>query len=295
MPDQDTITAGDPKFSQDASPTPPRLVRPGQGAQPVAEGRAYIPTQIAPPPAPLPMIDTGPGQIPKKPLGNTGEHVSIIGIGGFTLGASSSLEEAVSIVHEAIDSGVTFFDNAWEYNDHRSEDWMGRALAGQRDKVFLMTKVCTHGRDKNVAMKQLEESLGRLHTDHLDLWQIHEVVYYNDPELCFAKNGVVEALIQAKKDGKVRFVGFTGHKSPQIHLRMLELADQHGFHFDTVQMPLNAFDATYRSFQQYVLPEVNKRGMGAIGMKSLGGSGEPVQQGAITVDEALRYAMSLPV
>jgi aryl-alcohol dehydrogenase-like predicted oxidoreductase len=295
MPDQNTAIAGDPKFSDDASPVPPQLVRPGQGTELVAEGRAYIPTGIAPPPAPLPMIDTGPGQIPKKPLGNTGEHVSIIGIGGFTLGASSSLEEAVSIVHEAIDAGVTFFDNAWEYNDHRSEDWMGRALAGQRDKVFLMTKVCTHGRDKNVAMKQLEESLTRLRTDHLDLWQIHEVVYYNDPELHFAKNGVVEALALAKKQGKVRYVGFTGHKSPQIHLRMLELADQHGFHFDTVQMPLNAFDATYRSFQQYVLPEVNKRGMAGIGMKSLGGSGEPVQQGAITVDEALRYAMSLPV
>ena len=295
MPDQTTIIAGDPRYPMDASSVPPQIVRPGEGAQPVAMGRAYLPAQVAQPPAPLPMIDTGPDRIPKKPLGSTGEHVSIIGIGGFTLGASSSLEEAVAIVHEAIDNGVTFFDNAWEYNNHRSEDWMGRALAGRRDQVFLMTKVCTHGRDKNVAMKQLEESLTRLRTNHLDLWQIHEVVYFNDPDLCFAKNGVVEALIQAKQDGKVRYVGFTGHKTPQIHLRMLELADQHGFHFDTVQMPLNAFDATYRSFQQYVLPEARRRSMGAIGMKSLGGTGEPLQQGAITVDEALRYAMSLPV
>ncbi|MBV9849715.1 MAG: aldo/keto reductase, partial [Armatimonadetes bacterium] len=240
------------------------------------------------------MTNTGPGQIPQKPLGRTGVHVSIIGLGGSSLGDASSLEEAVNIVHEAVDAGVNFMDNAWEYNDHRSEDWMGRALQGRRDKVFLMTKVCTHGRDKKVAMQQLEESLLRLRTDYLDLWQIHEVVYYDDPELHFAQNGVWEALAQAKKDGKVRFIGFTGHKTPQLHLRMMALADEYGLHFDTVQMPLNAFDATYRSFQQFVLPEALRRGMGVIGMKSLGGSGEMVQQGAVTVREALRYAMSLP-
>lgn len=295
--DNSPPVAGDPRYPSDASPRPPSIQPPrAQGkAVPVAEAQALLrETAIAPPP-PLPMTDTGPGQIPKKPLGKTGANVSIIGIGGSSLGDASSLEEAIQIVHEAVDAGVNFMDNAWEYNDHRSEEWMGRALAGRRDKVFLMTKVCTHGRDKNVAMQQLEESLKRLRTDHLDLWQIHEVVYYNDPELHFAKNGVVEALALAKQQGKVRFVGFTGHKHPQIHLRMLALADEHGVKFDTVQMPLNPFDASYRSFQQHVLPEALRRGMGAIGMKSLGGNGEPIQQGAITVTEALRYAMSLPV
>jgi aryl-alcohol dehydrogenase-like predicted oxidoreductase len=245
--------------------------------------------------APLPMTHPNTGQIPHKPLGNTGVSVSIMGIGGFSLGEAKSLDEATRIAHEAIAEGINFFDNAWEYNDHRSEEWMGRALQGYRDRVFLMTKVCTHGRDAKVGMRMLEESLRRLRTDHLDLWQIHEVIYYNDPDLHFAPGGVVEALAQAKQQGKVRFVGFTGHKDPAIHLRMLELADQHGFHFDTVQMPLNCFDATYRSFEQHVLPEVLRRKMGALGMKSLGGGGEPIQQGEVRVNEALRYAMSLPV
>ncbi|MCW3100586.1 MAG: aldo/keto reductase [Chthonomonadaceae bacterium] len=245
--------------------------------------------------AALPMTNTGPGQIPQKPLGKTGVNVSIIGIGGFTLGQAKSYDEAEQILHEAVDAGVTFMDNAWEYNEHKSEDWMGRGLQGRRDKVFLMTKVCTHGRDAKVAMQQLDESLRRLRTDHLDLWQIHEVVHFNDPDLHFMPGGAVEALILAKQQGKVRFLGFTGHKNPMIHLRMLELADQHNVKFDTVQMPLNPFDATFRSFAQHVLPEANRRGMGALGMKSLGGSGEAVLKGAITVPEALRFAMSLPV
>ena len=245
--------------------------------------------------APLPMTNTGPGQVPRKPLGKTGVNVSIMGIGGSTVGQAKSYDEAAQIMHEAIDAGVTFMDNAWEYNEHKSEEWMGQALQGRRDKVFLMTKVCTHGRDAKVAMQQLEESLRRLRTDHLDLWQIHEVVHFNDPDLHFMQGGVVEALALAKQQGKVRFVGFTGHKSPMIHLRMLELADQHGVYFDTVQMPLNPFDATFRSFAQHVLPEANRRGIGALGMKSLGGSGEAVLQGKITVTEALRFAMSLPV
>jgi aryl-alcohol dehydrogenase-like predicted oxidoreductase len=199
--------------------------------------------------------------------------------------------EAVAIVHEAVDAGVTFFDNAWEYHDGKSEEWMGEGLKGRRDKVFLMTKVCTHGRDKKVAMRQLEESLKRLQTDHLDLWQVHECVYDNDPERHFAKGGVIEALDEAKKAGKVRYVGFTGHKNPAIHLKMLS----YDYPFDSVQMPLNPFDATYRSFAANVLPEVNKRGMAALGMKSLGGNGQPVIQGVVSVGEALRYAMSLPV
>ena len=240
---------------------------------------------------PLAMTNTGPDQIPRKPLGSTGEQVSIIGLGGYHLGTLRSLDDAVRLVQEAVDAGVTFFDNAWEYNDHRSEEWMGRGLQGRRDKVFLMTKVCTHGRDKKVAMQQLEESLKRLRTDHLDLWQIHEVIYENDPDLHFAKGGVVEALDQAKKDGKVRFVGFTGHKSPAIHLKMLA----HNYPFDTVQLPLNCFDGTYRSFEQQVLPELERRGIAALGMKSLGGDGQPILHGVVGAEEALRYAMSLPV
>jgi len=239
----------------------------------------------------LELSDVGPDKIPRKPFGKTKERLSVIGLGGFSIGSAPSYKEAEQIVHEAIDAGVNFCDNAWEYHDGRSEEWMGRALKGRRDKVFLMTKVCTHGRDKKVAMTQLEESLKRLQTDHLDLWQIHEVVYDNDPDLHFAKGGVVEALEEAKKQGKVRYVGFTGHKRPAIHLKMLA----HDFPFDSVQMPLNCFDASYRSFTNEVLPEVLKRGMAALGMKSMGGGGQPILEGAITPQEALRYAMSLPV
>jgi aryl-alcohol dehydrogenase-like predicted oxidoreductase len=242
-------------------------------------------------PQPLVLTNTGPDRIPRKPLGRTGEHVSVIGMGGYSLGAAPSLDEAIRMAHEAIDAGVNFFDNAWDYHDGKSEEWMGRALQGRRNKVFLMTKVCTHGRGKDVAMKQLEESLKRLRTDHLDLWQIHECIYDNDPDLHFAKGGVVEALDLAKKQGKVRFVGFTGHKHPAIHLKMLS----YNYPFDTVQMPLNCFDATYRSFEALVLPEIARRGMAALGMKSLGGGGESLFHGVVTIEEALRYAMSLPV
>jgi aryl-alcohol dehydrogenase-like predicted oxidoreductase len=242
-------------------------------------------------PPQLELSDTGPDKIPRKPFGRTAEKVSVIGLGGYSLADAPSLQEAIAVVHEAIDAGVNFFDNAWEYHDGKSEEWMGQALKGRRDKVFLMTKVCTHGRDKQVAMRQLDESLKRLQTDHLDLWQVHECVYDNDPERHFAKGGVIEALDEAKKAGKVRYVGFTGHKNPSIHLKMLS----YDYPFDSVQMPLNAFDASYRSFQKQVLPEVNKRGMAGLGMKSLGGNGQPVLKGVVTVEEALRYAMSLPV
>lgn len=235
--------------------------------------------------------DNGSGNIPKKPLGRTGLQVSAIGVGGYHLGSAKDPAEAKAIVDAAIDAGINFFDNAWDYHDGGSEEWLGAALKGKRDRVVLMTKVCTHGRDKNVAMDMLEESLRRLQTDHLDVWQIHEVIYDNDPDLIFRPNGAAEALVQAKKDGKVRFVGFTGHKDPSIHLKVLS----HDFPFDTVQMPLNCLDATFRSFEQQVLPEVNRRGMAALGMKSMGGSGELVSSGAVTAAEALRYAMSLPV
>jgi predicted aldo/keto reductase-like oxidoreductase len=218
-------------------------------------------------------------------------EVSALALGGHHLGLVKTKREAVRVVHEAIDAGLDFMDNAWEYNEGRSEEWMGEALEGRRGRVFLMTKLCTHGRDRKTAMRQLEQSLRRLKTDHLDLWQIHEVVYDNDPDLHFAPGGAVEALEQAKREGKVRFVGFTGHKDPAIHLKMLA----HGFPFDTCQMPLNVFDATFRSFEQRVLPELLKRGIAPLGMKSMCGEGGPVKKRAVTPTEALRYAMSLPV
>jgi aryl-alcohol dehydrogenase-like predicted oxidoreductase len=230
-------------------------------------------------------------EIPKRPLGRTGLEVSALGIGGYHLGSVNSEAEATQIVNEALDAGVNFFDNAWEYHQGLSEERLGRALKGKRDRAIVMTKVCAHGRDKNVAMRQLEESLTRLQTDHLDVWQIHEVIYENDPDLIFAPGGAAEALLEAKQQGKVRFLGFTGHKDPSIHLKMLS----HNFPFDTVQMPLNCLDATFRSFETNVLPEVKRRGMAALGMKSLGGSGELVSQGAVVVTMGLRYAMSLPV
>lgn len=230
------------------------------------------------------------GQVPKKRLGKTGVQVSAMGLGEYHLGSAETDQAANEIVAKAIDHGVTFFDNAWEYHDGLSEERMGKALKGRRDQVFLMTKVCTHGRDKKVALRMLEESLRRLQTDHLDLWQIHEVVYDNDPDLVFAPNGVAEALVAAKQQGKVRFVGFTGHKDPEIHLKMLS----HDFPFDTVQMPLNCCDM-FRSFETHVLPEATRQGIAALGMKSLGGSGELVRHGAVTPEQGLRYAMSLAV
>lgn len=233
----------------------------------------------------------GGAEIPKRPLGKTGVQVSIIGLGGYHLGTASSSDEATQIVHEAIDRGVNFFDNAWEYHKGESEERLGKALKGKRDGVVLMTKVCTHGRDKKVAMQMLEDSLTRLGTDHLDVWQIHEVVYDDDPDKIFMPGGAIEALDQAKQQGKVRFVGFTGHKDPDIHLKMLA----HNYAFDTVQMPLNVLDGTYaRSFEKMVLPELLRRGIAPLGMKSLCGSGEPVLHGAYTAEEGLRYAMSVP-
>jgi len=229
--------------------------------------------------------------IPRRPLGKTGLQVSALGVGGYHLGTAETEEIATRIVHEAIDNGINFFDNAWEYHKGVSEERLGKALQGKRDQVILMTKVCTHGRDKKVAMQQLEQSLVRLRTDHLDVWQIHEVVYDDDPDKIFAPGGAIEALDEAKKQGKVRFVGFTGHKDPDIHLKMLS----HNYPFDTVQMPLNVLDATYaRSFQKEVLPELVKRGIAPLGMKSLCGSGEPVKNGIFTAEEGLRYAMSVP-
>jgi uncharacterized protein len=251
-----------------------------------------------PPPASSPAAAGAPAtsppradEIPTRPLGRTGVRVSALGMGGHHLGDIASVEEAIRMIHEAVDAGINFFDNCWEYFNGRTEDWLGRGLKGRRNRVILMTKVCTHGRDAGVALRMLEQSLRRLQTDHLDLWQIHAVTYDNDPRLAYAAGGVLEAFDRAKREGKVRFVGFTGHKDPAIHLEMLRL----GYAFDTVQMPLNPLDATFRSFERQVLPEVNRRGMGALGMKSMGGTADVVRHGILTAEEALRYAMSLPV
>ena len=253
------------------------------GAVPLMPSRAFS-TAGVPPQSPA-------GTVPKKTLGRTGVQVSALGIGGYHLGSATTDQAANEIVAKALDHGIDFFDNAWEYHDGLSEERLGRALKGKRQSAFLMTKVCTHGREKKLAMRMLEESLRRLQTDHLDLWQIHEVIYENDPDLIFAPGGAAEALLDAKKQGKVRFVGFTGHKDPEIHLKMLA----HDFPFDTVQMPLNCFDATFRSFETHVVPEATRRGIAVLGMKSLGGSGEMVRHGGITAQQGLRYAMSLPV
>jgi aryl-alcohol dehydrogenase-like predicted oxidoreductase len=230
--------------------------------------------------------------IPQRPFGrHTEQMVSALALGGYHIGEIRSRREAIRIIQAAIDEGITFLDNAWEYNEHESEERMGRAIADRRDRVFLMTKVCTHGRDAKVAMRQLEQSLKRLRTDYLDLWQIHECVYFNEPELHFARGGVIEALDRAKREGKVRYVGFTGHKHPEIHLRMLSFE----YPFDSCQLPLNCFDASFNSFEQRVLPELIRQRIAVLGMKSLGGRGDAVKRRAVRVEDALRYAMSLPV
>jgi aryl-alcohol dehydrogenase-like predicted oxidoreductase len=229
--------------------------------------------------------------IPLRKFGKHDVEISALGLGGHHVGSAKDEKTAIEIVHAALDGGITFYDNCWEYHNGKSEDWLGKGLKGERDKVFLMTKVCTHGREAMLATQMLEQSLRRLQTDHLDLWQIHGVVFQNDPELFIRKNGAAEALLKAKEQGKVRFLGFTGHKDPDVHLAMLNT----GFPFDAVQMPLNPFDATFMSFEQKVLPVLNQRGIAPLGMKPIGGHGEPVQKGVLTASEALRYAMSLPV
>ena len=230
------------------------------------------------------------GEIPRRRFGRHGDLVSALGLGGYHVGLVGAERDAIRLIHAAIDGGVTFLDNAWEYHDGKSEIRMGKAIRDRRQQVFLMTKVCTHGRDAKTAMRQLEQSLRRLQTDYLDLWQIHECAYDTDPERHFARGGVVEALDRARKEGKVRYVGFTGHKDPEIHLEMLS----YKYPFDSCQLPLNGFDATFRSFEQLVLPELMKQGIAVIGMKSFG-AGEAVKHKAVTPAEALRYAMSLPV
>ena len=231
--------------------------------------------------------------MPYRELGRTGQMVSAIGIGGWHLGLEHVDEPlAVRLVRTAIDRGITFMDNSWDYNAGASERRMGQALRdGYRDRVFLMTKI--DGRSKREAARQLDESLRRLQTDHIDLVQHHEVIRFEDPHRVFDPEGANGALVEAREAGKIRFIGFTGHKDPRIHLHMLEVAHEHDFAFDTVQMPLNVMDAHYRSFQQLVLPELVRRGIGALGMKSMA-NGIILKSGTVTPTECLHYALNLP-
>jgi len=226
-------------------------------------------------------------------LGKTKERVSPIGLGGWHLGLPTVSEQlALRIVHSAIDRGINFLDNSWDYNGGASEIRVGKALRdGYRDKVFLMTKI--DGRSKKEAMRQLDESLRRLQTDRIDLVQHHEVIRFDDPHRIFDPEGANVALIDARKAGKIRYIGFTGHKDPHIHLHMLEVARENGFSFDTVQMPLNVMDAHYRSFEKLVLPELVKQKIGVLGMKSMA-NGIILKSRTVTPIECLRYALSLP-
>src|SRR3954470_6517734 len=218
--------------------------------------------------------------MPRRALGLTGVHVSALGLGGSHIGSPKlSDREAVRIIRAAIDGGMTFMDNSWDYNGGASEVRMGKALKdGYREKAFLMTKI--DGRTKASAAKQIDESLKRLQIDHVDLMQFHEIIRMEDADRIFASGGAMEAMQEAKKAGKVRFIGFTGHKDPLIHLRMLEVAGQHQFRFDAVQMPLNVMDAHFRSFEHQVLPVLVREGMGVLGMKSMG-SGDILKSGVV--------------
>jgi len=233
------------------------------------------------------------GDMIYRTMGKTGEKISALGLGGYHIGTPRDEAEGIRIIRGAIDRGVTFMDNCWDYHNGGSEVRMGKALRdGYRDKVFLMTKI--DARTKALAAKQIDECLQRLQTDRIDLMQHHEIIRMEDPDRIFAEGGAQEALLEAKKAGKIRYLGFTGHKDPVVHLRTLEIADQNKFKFDAVQMPLNVMDAHFRSFEKQVLPLLVKDGMGALCMKPLG-SGAIVRTGAVTAIECLHYALNLPV
>jgi aryl-alcohol dehydrogenase-like predicted oxidoreductase len=236
---------------------------------------------------------TRKGDMLYRTLGRTGERVSAIGMGGFHIAQHGLTEdESIRLVRTAIDRGITFMDNSWDYNEGQSEVRMGKALKdGYRQKIFLMTKI--DGRTKEVAERQIETCLERLQTDHIDLVQHHEIIRFDDPDRIFAEGGANEAILNAKKAGKIRYSGFTGHKDPQIHLYMLKVAAEHGFRFDTVQMPLNVMDAHFRSFGQMVLPELVKQKIGVLGMKSMG-DGVILKSKTVSPTECLHYALSLP-
>ncbi|HYF52594.1 MAG TPA: aldo/keto reductase [Planctomycetota bacterium] len=226
-------------------------------------------------------------------LGRTREKVSIVGLGGYHMGMQQDEQESIRIVRTAVDGGINFLDNCWDYNEGQSEIRMGKALRdGYRRKVFLMTKI--DGRDRKTAAQQIDESLKRLQTDMIDLIQMHEVIRLNEPERIFAEDGGMQALIDARKAGKTRYIGFTGHKSPDIHLKTLDVAAKHGFRFDAVQMPLNVLDAHFDSFESKVLPRLVKEEIGVLGMKPMGGGEFMKRKAPVSARECLMYALSLP-
>lgn len=238
------------------------------------------------------QAQTGSGEMLYRTLGRTGERVSVIGLGGHHIGRSPNEQASIQLIRTAIDRGINFMDNSWDYHNGGSEIRMGKALQdGYRDKVFLMTKI--DGRTKELATQQIDESLQRLQTDHIDLLQHHEVLRMEDPDRIFAVGGAMEAVVAAQQAGKIRYIGFTGHKDPLVHLRMLEVAQQNNFRFDTVQMPLNVMDAHFRSFEQQVLPLLVKDEIGVLGMKSMGDQ-IILKSNAVSAIECLHYAMNLP-
>jgi aryl-alcohol dehydrogenase-like predicted oxidoreductase len=233
-----------------------------------------------------------PGGMTYRTLGKTGEKVSAIGLGGAHIGRAASPELATTVIRSAVDRGITFMDNCWDYADGEAERRMGAALRdGYRQKVFLMTKF--DGRTRQMAARQIDESLQRLQTDHIDLLQYHENIRMEDPDRFFAAGGPLEALLEAKKAGKIRYIGFTGHKDPAVHLRMLEIAQQHNFHFDSCQMPLNVMDYHFRSFAHQVLPKLVEQGIAPLAMKTMG-SGIILRSNTVTPIECLHYALNLP-
>lgn len=235
-------------------------------------------------------IERNDAGIPVRVLGKTGLKVSIVGFGGgHSVRPDIDVATTVRLIQQGIDAGMTFMDNAWEYHQGEAERRMGEALVGRRDRVTLMTKVCA--RDRSTAEAQLNESLARLRTDVIDVWQFHEINYDNDPDWVFRADGAIEAAVAAREAGKIRYVGFTGHKSPHILKRMLEM----DFDWDTCQMPVTVLDAHYRSFQNEILPELTRRNIGVIGMKSLGGRGQFVSDLGLTAAQCRRYALSLPI
>jgi aryl-alcohol dehydrogenase-like predicted oxidoreductase len=251
------------------------------GVAGVSLATTRIPAAVPVPPAePQPLM-------PYRPLGKTGVKVSLLGVGGFHIGVGSE-DEGMRIIQEALDNGVNFLDNAWEYHNGRSEERVGKAIQGRRDKVFVMTK--HHGRDKKTALEHLEDSLRRLRTDVIDLWMFHECVYEEDPDRIFAKGGGIEAADLAKQQGKARFIGFTGHKDPMIHLKMLA----YEYPWDAVLMPLNILDGTFKSFEKWVLPVLVQRGIAPLAMKTRA-SGEIVKAGIARPEECWRYVSALPV
>jgi len=230
--------------------------------------------------------------IPYRTLGRTGEEISIVGLGGAHIGMQDDEKDSIQIIRTAIDNGINFMDNSWDYNNGNSEIRMGKALrSGYRNKVFLMTKI--DGQVKKTATEQIDESLKRLQTDTIDLLQFHEVIRMSDPDRIFRPGGGIEAVLEAKKAGKIRYIGFTGHKSPDVHLKMLQVANDNGFIFDAVQMPLNVMDAHYDSFEKKVLPVLLENNIGVLGMKALC-DGLILKSNIVTAEECLHYAMSLP-